>query len=249
MKRILTLFAVLGLVACGTSVANAVVVIGGATNNGNMDAASVSTQLLATPTGWVASSTAANSDGLSSEAFANVQGATGDCNGGTAGCGVFFKSFNGTPAVPLDASLYQDNPGTPGMKYILTGWIGSGGGYSGRDPNAPTKTELGLTFLDNGGVEIPASGSVLDVDPFLGPMGVTAVDFDYQQFMVMATAPAGTATVRASFAMIAGYPLPIPFDAALVTDNYTLTCVPEPATLSLVGLSLLGLVGIRRRSS
>ena len=37
MKRLLTLFAVLGLVACGASVANAVVVIGGSTNNGNLD--------------------------------------------------------------------------------------------------------------------------------------------------------------------------------------------------------------------
>ena len=46
--------------------------------------------------------------------------------------GVFFKSFNGTLAIPFSASLYQDNPGTAGLTYNLTGWVGDAG-YFGHD--------------------------------------------------------------------------------------------------------------------
>ncbi len=250
MKRMLVLITVLGLVAYGTSVANAVVVIGGATNNGNMDKISVSSQVLATPTGWIATSDPVGSppvfDGLSSEPWNNIGDATGDCNGGTVGCGVFIKSFQGTAATPFNASLHQDNPGTPGMAYMLHGWVGAGPGYSGLSDPA-TRTELALEFLDVGGVAIPASGSVSDLDAGLLAAQGNGNPFSYDEYWVMATAPVGTATVRARFSMVNGYPVPNAGDAALVTDYYTLTCVPEPASLALGLIGVLGFLGIGRR--
>ena len=63
-KRLLALITGLALVACGTTIATAQLI------NGNMDATSISSQSLATPTGWVATSD--NGDGLSSEGWNNV---------------------------------------------------------------------------------------------------------------------------------------------------------------------------------
>src|SRR5262245_39898385 len=85
MKRLLTLTAVLGLVAWGTGVANANLL-----SNPNLDTFSVGPQTLATPTGWSVdcfkSSTGPFTDGCSSETFADF------C------CvrGLFFKPFQGS---------------------------------------------------------------------------------------------------------------------------------------------------------
>ena len=43
---------------------------------------------------------------------------------------MFFKPFSGGGTNgPATGHLLQDNPGTPGMKYILMGWAGA-------EPNA-----------------------------------------------------------------------------------------------------------------
>ena len=63
----------------------------------------------------------------------------------------------------------------------------------------------------------------------------------------MDVAPAGTATVRARFSMIDAYDVPGAGDAALVTDFYTLICIPEPASVVLGLIAMLGLLGLVRR--
>src|SRR5262245_14011974 len=89
MKRLLTLIAALGLVAWGTGVANANLL-----SNTNLDTTSISSQIGATPTGWIvaatrtATGTNAYTDGASSESFANVC-----CSNGF---GLFFKPFQGS---------------------------------------------------------------------------------------------------------------------------------------------------------
>lgn len=245
MKRVVGICAVLGSLAIGASVANAVVVIDGNLNNGNMDQTAVSSQALPTPEGWVATSD--NNDGLSSEPWNNVADAVGDCidSGNPVGCGVFFKNFHGSATTPFDASMHQDNPGTPGMKYILTGWVGSGPFYSGVDPLSVTSTQFGLEFLDSSSTVI--GGQVLELDSTNGLGVPNSNPFGYKQYMAMAVAPPTTVTVRARFSMIDGYPNP-GGEAALVTDDYTLICVPEPTSVALGLIGVMGLLGLVRRT-
>lgn len=169
----------------------------------------------------------------------------GDCNGG--GCGLFFKTFTGNATDgDVTVNFYQDNPGTAGMKYILTAWAVAESGYVGIDPtNTTTKSELAVEFLDAGSSVI--GGSVLDLKA--AGLGTTGLPnpFGYAEYMVMDVAPAGTAFVRARASMIDSFSNPAGGGQAFVMDQFTLTCVPEPASLVLVGTSLISFLGMRRR--
>jgi hypothetical protein len=257
MKRLLALLVVLGLVACATGTASAVVVIGGSTNNGNLDLTQATEIVpgffLPKPQVWqnVGSKSVSGpyEDEMSSEPWAGpaptpvtTDGnlnppAPEGCNG--PDCAVFFKPFSGSANDLATGSLYQDNPGTPGMKYILTGWAGA-------EANALMGgATFALDFLDAG--NSPIGGASLDLLA-AGLLTPNGQPFNYKQYMVMAIAPAGTATVRASANMINAMGNPAGGGQAFVIDDFTLTCVPEPATFALVGLAAFALVGIRRRS-
>lgn len=235
-RRLLTSIAALGLMAWGTSVANAFLL-----SNGNLDITSVGPQALATPTGWnvisILPGTPGFNDGASSEPWNNVSAA--------GGSGVFFKTFFGDGGSSnLTVHLFQDNPATPGVSYTLTGWAGAGPGYSGFVPGGPTKSELALQFFDAGSSII--GGSVLDLVPAgLGTGTTPGLGFGYKEFSVSAIAPVGTVSVRSRLSVINAYDVPGAGDAAFVGDYFTL--VPEPTTAVLVGLGLAAFVGIRRR--
>src|SRR5215510_8863805 len=92
--------------------------VGGGQNlltNGNLDATAVSTQVLATPTSWNATSTKSISgpftDGMSSEGFCNVLDPQGS--------GLFFKPFQGNLATgdKVSATLSQDKITFAGTTY------------------------------------------------------------------------------------------------------------------------------------
>ncbi|MDZ4658002.1 MAG: PEP-CTERM sorting domain-containing protein [Bythopirellula sp.] len=239
MKKTLVL-AFLGLVACGMSVANAQeVLINGKFN----DLEPGGTQQFGqTPTGWtvVASRGAdlAYQDLLASEGFPDVDG---------GGSGLFFKAFTGNPpwdptAGDVDGSIYQDNPGTPGMKYILTGFFGAEANYSGL--NTPGgQSILALDFLGAGDTLIGSAELDLEAAGLGGPNP----GLNYEEFMLMATAPAGTVEVRTRITMLDGVFFQDP-GQAFVADCLSLRCVPEPTTALLAGLALVGLV-VRRRSA
>ena len=125
MKRMLTLFVILGLVAYGTGIAKANLLA-----NPDLDTTAISSQIGTTPVSWTAASSKTTSgvfnDGLSSEGFANVLQAGGN--------GVFFKPFQGNLADPnatppkdlnlVSSSISQDVAAGPGQAFSLTGWAG-----------------------------------------------------------------------------------------------------------------------------
>lgn len=152
---------------------------------------------------------------------------------------VFFKPFSGGGANgAATAHFYQDNPATPGLTYILTGWAGA-------EANALMADALfAVEFLDGGGIEIPLSGAELSLLPTLFTPNGEA--FNYKQYTVSATAPAGTVSVRARVSMIDATSNPLGGGQAFVVDDFAL--VPEPTTFVLVGLGLVGLFAFRRRS-
>lgn len=256
MKRALALFAVLGFVACGADSARADLL-----TNGNLDL-SVPVEIvpgffLPKPAAWVneGSRTIAGpyEDEMSSEPWAGpapTPVTTGNLgqppfpescgNSAVDGdCGVFFKPFTGSTANgAATGHLYQDVAGTPGVKYVLTGWAGGEANFMGG-------AEFAVEFLNAGGGLI--GGATLDLVA-AGLLTDNGLAFDYKQYSVSAVAPAGTASVRARASMINAMSNPAGGGQAYVVDDFTLTAVPEPATFALVGLAVAGLVGIRRRS-
>jgi PEP-CTERM motif len=265
MNRLLTFLMALGLVAWGTCVANATVIIGGALNNGDMDdtyaelivpspdGGITPDYYLAKPSVWISdgsrSITGAYEDDLSSEPWAGPAPTpvTTDGNGlpepdGCSeglDCGVFFKPFSGNATDGAATShLYQDNPATPGMKYVLTGWAGA-------EANAlMAGAEIAVEFLDSGNSVI--GGDVVDLLPTLFvPNGEPD---NYKKYTASAIAPGGTVSVRARVSMIGAMGNPAGGGQAFVVDDFTLSCVPEPTSFALASLALVGLFGFRRRS-
>ena len=256
MKQLRNLVVVLGLVALGGSIANAA---GNVLTNGNLDLTFaheiVPGFFLPKPVGWVNEGVRTNTgpyeDEMSSEPWAGPAPTPVTADGlanpphpdgcGGPDCAVFFKPFSGNLSTGDLATghLYQDNPGTPKMRYILMGWAGAEANAAMAD------AVLAVEFLDAGGVEIPLSGAQLSLLPTL--VVDNGEPFDYKKYTVEAVAPDGTATVRSRVSMIGAYANPAGGGQAFVVDDFTLMCIPEPASITLGLLGLVGLIGLARR--
>jgi hypothetical protein len=95
-----------------------------------------------------------------------------------------------------------------------------------------------LEFLNGGGTVI--GGTVQSLLPtLLTPNGEP---FNYKQYTVGGTAPAGTVAVRVRASMIGATNNPAGGGQAFVVDDFTL--VPEPTTGLL---ALVGVIGALRR--
>jgi hypothetical protein len=242
MKRLLTLFFALGIMACAAGLVTAQEQL----TDPGMNAVGPNGQLGPSPNApWVLEAsrgaTDPYNDGAASEGFADVDG---------GGFGLFFKAFTGNPpwdptAGSVDVDIYQDVDGTPGMKYILTGWWGSEPNWSGH-VTAGSNAGFALDFLGAGGV--PLGSAELDLEPGLSANLGNGNPLNYAQFMVMAIAPPGTETVRARGSMYDGVFNMDP-GQALVTDLWSLECIPEPTSMMLVGLAIAGFAAFRRRNS
>jgi hypothetical protein len=68
---------------------------------------------------------------------------------------------------------------------------------------------------------------------------------DYEMFSHTGVAPTGTTGLVVTYAIASGGPGQ--GDALVYLDDITVTIVPEPATVGLVGLGSLGLVAVARR--
>jgi len=224
MKRLPALVAALGVVAWGTSVANA-----NDLYNGDLDilgAVGANGQINAGPDGWIINATKTLSstfgDGADSEGFCNVQQPGGD--------GLFFKPFQGsTNANPslndlLTVDFYQDNPSSPGTVCTLSAWAACEPNYCGLQPGSPTKTYLVVEFLDAGGT--PLVTNVYDLIangmPTNGPGSMAQLTTPGY------TAPANTATVRAGASMINAFGTS--GGQSFFTDAFDLESVAPPGS-------------------
>jgi hypothetical protein len=172
------------------------------------------------------------------------------------GVGLWLRAFEGlfygNNNEPSDAILTQIVPGTPGMKYVYTGWSRWEGGYSGGvttlSPNSPsgavpspTGTFMEMRFLDATAAGI--SGVLLDLRTEQQNDGI------WRQHMLMGTAPAGTASVLVTayaLDMVPNVNMP-PGGQSAFFDDFSLVCIPEPASVALGLIAALGMVGLIRR--
>jgi hypothetical protein len=118
-------------------------------------------------------------------------------------------------------------PVLPGQKAIFTGWHKSA---STAPFNATVELKLEWQGMPN---------------PPQNRVDVLTLGSAYEQFMHMGVAPAGTTGLVVTYAISsfgAGQG-----DASVFIDDFSARIIPEPASISLVGSGLLGLVLVRRR--
>jgi len=120
---------------------------------------------------------------------------------------------------------------TAGVDYVFSFDAKSNSGAS-----FPLGAEYRIEWLDAGSGVIGATPNV--------PIGGALTD-SYQNFDLTATAPAGAVRAVPVIAVetfsASGTP------GNLFVDNSSLTAIPEPGTLVLAGISLIGMLGARRR--
>ncbi len=152
--------------------------------------------------------------------------------------GVFFKPFSGSATNGLaTGNLYQDVLAQPGKRYTLTGWAGA-------EANAlMADAVFALDFLDASGAPV-AGGASISL-PANGLFVANGQPFNYKQYSVSATVPAGAVIIRARASMIGATSNPLGGGQAFVVDDFNLT-IPEPT--SAVALSAAGLFIRRRRA-
>lgn len=244
MKKLLTPFAVLGVVLLASTTANAQNLL----INPGVDDPPVHEGV--TATGWTLVAERTLSGPAATANFADFADREAP-----AGRGLWARSFIGTAADPAQAILSQVVPALPGVPYRMSGWAHFETYYAGGldivpgagDIASPTETYFGLEFLDLGGTPLPGSvlwelrddgGQVNDPD--------TATR-DWQQHVLTATAPLGTVNVRVSASMVDGIANVGNNPQSVFFDDFSLTVVPEPASAAIGLIGVLGLLGLVRR--
>jgi len=243
MRKILTALALVSALGLAAPNARAQNLLANGTLDQTVDVEIVPGFFLPKPAVWenvgTRTITGPYEDEMSSEPWAGpapTPVTTGGSDGGD--WAVFFKPFSGNATDgAATGHLQQAVAGTPGQAYRLTGWAGA-------EANAlMTNAEFAIDFLGGGGGLLGTSSLSLLPTLFV-PNGQP---FNYKQYTVAGVAPVGTAFVRARASMIGALGNPAGGGQAFVIDDFTLLAVPEPATLGMLGLGLVGLQLVRRR--
>lgn len=110
--------------------------------------------------------------------------------------------------------------------------------------DSTVKSQFGLQFFN-------ASNTLLGSSIFdLNQLGVANGNpFNYKQYTVTGVAPAGTAIVRSLAQQLNAYNNAALPSQAFVVDSFDLERVPEPASIALGVLGLVGMFGVTRRRS
>lgn len=232
-KVLLMLFGALGALtlATGLSQAQNLLVNPGFEATGPLVAGSSSQ----TSTGWVHTNNMP--DGVQPASEFRAEPWSSNPNG-VLGWGWWLKAFEGNQALPsgtdppANATIQQDVLSPGGLPYLLAAWHKQEANYTARE------TLLGLEFLDIGGGLL--SSSSLDLT------GLHPKDGSWQEFSVSALAPAGTTTIRAFAQMIDGVDAKANPQSAFF-DDFSLTVIPEPTSVALGLLGVVGLMGLVRR--
>ena len=215
----------------------------------------------ATATGWTLETFKTNSGPSDTANFPNFAD-----RADPAGRGLWYRAFLGTPADPAQANLTQTVPGIAGAKYVMTGWAHFEAFYPGGldninagtgppdptndGPASPTDTVFALEFLGAANnvlssvtTELRAAGQTNDPDT----SPTTGGGRDWLQHMLMGTAPVGTVSVRVRSSMVDGILNPGVNPQSALVDDFSLTIIPEPASLMLGLIGTVGLLGLARR--
>jgi hypothetical protein len=199
----------------------------------------------APPTGWTLDESKTFSgpttDLITDEGFIAIGPDTspGDLGG-------FVKAFNGNGTTGDLASLhmYQDVPAVAGTSYVFSGWIGAGVNYSGLLPSTPTQTLLTLEFRNAANTVVGSATTNVQAS---GLTSGSCCAFGAKLFSVTGTAPVGATSVRAIFAANNMFLTQNPDQAAFIDDFNLSPAVPEPASIALGMLGLVGMIGVARR--
>jgi hypothetical protein len=127
------------------------------------------------------------------------------------------------------AGVFQNlnMPVSPGQKFVFTGWA---------------KNASGAPFAATQELKLEWQGTP---NPPLNRVDVLTLGPEYEQFMHMGVAPAGTTGLVVTYAVSsfgAGQG-----DSLVYLDDISVTLVPEPATFLMIAVGLFGLLSIRRR--
>ena len=175
--------------------------------------------------------------------FANAQntGVGGTQPPGT-GAGVWFRSFEGNQGgsgEPLaQAVLIQSVIAPSDGDYVLDFVAGREANFIAREFDVTLSTNTGSSTVDLLTAAIPDGnlGGAASGNPGGTPFSITLTGVTAGQLL----------SVNA--VMLDGEDSQIPGGQSAFLDSFELNLVPEPASASLLGLGLLALLGIRRRS-
>jgi hypothetical protein len=150
---------------------------------------------------------------------------------------VFYKAFSGNATDgAATIHIFQTFPATTGQTFVLDGWAGAETNFLGTG-------EFGIDFFNALGAPIGGTALNLNTAGLFVPNGQP---FNYKEYSVTATAPLGTAAVRARSSLLNGLNNPLGGGQAYVVDDFTFQrVVPEPASMTL--LALTAAVVVRRR--